>query len=258
MADVFTDMDKILKNEVVERHTFYQLKFFVLGSEPTVQAKLQCCLRELKARRLTLESISREVEDLRDHNALLGFEIERVEGEIATDDKGIDLLDRAAIDRFEQERDIELRGIRRRTQANQRQILELQKKFQYTSEECQFFITAFNQLNGEQELRSWDDLDVQKEYWNAKLDREFRTRLLLGQPLDSELVKAIERLHDDAPAKQAVLQLVQRQEAFNREHGLPATTFEVAGESNSGAERKAPGVMLWPDGVFESLTPSKA
>lgn len=221
MADIFTEMDKILSNEVMERHTFYQLKFFVLGAEPTIQAKLQCCLRELKSRRLQLESISREVEDLRDQNMLLQSEVDRIMEEEATDASGIVLTDETSVSRFEKDREIELRGIKRRINANARQIFELQRKFKYVSEECQFFVTAFNQLESEEKLKHWDDLEVQKEYWDAKLGAEFRTRLIVGQPLDSELVRAINELHDDSPTKQAVLQLMKKQEEFNRANGLP-------------------------------------
>lgn len=221
MADIFADMDKILLNDVVERHTFYQLKFFVLGAEPTVQAKLQCCLRELKSRRLQLEAISREVEDLRDQNTMLQLEVERITNEEPTDADGMDLADKASLERFERDREIELRGVKRRINANSRQLFELQRKFKFVSEECQFFVTAFGQLEAEEKLKPWDDLDVQKEYWDTKLGNELRTRIILGQPLDSELVRAINELHDDSKTKQTVLQLMQKQEEFNRANGLP-------------------------------------
>ncbi|MFX5126578.1 hypothetical protein ABTC57_19190, partial [Acinetobacter baumannii] len=39
--------------------------------------------------------------------------------------------------------------------------------------------------------------------------------------LDSELVRAINELHDDSKTKQTVLQLMQKQEEFNRANGLP-------------------------------------
>lgn len=239
MADIFADMDKILQNEIVERHTFYQLKFFVLGSEPTVQAKLQCCLRELKSRRLQLESLGREMDELSDQNIAFQSELDRIAAEKPTDDNGIDLLG-DAIERFEREREAELRGIRRRLSHNARQLAELQRKFKYVSEECQFFVTAFQQLEQEEKIKPWDDLEVQKEYWDSKLGQEFRTRLILGQPLDHELVKAIGQLHDDAPTKQAVLQLMHKQEEFNRQHGLPmpeATLAIEEGENEDAAPK---------------------
>lgn len=243
MADIFTEMDKILSNEVMERHTFYQLKFFVLGAEPTIQSKLQCCLRELKSRRLQLESISREVEDLRDQNLLLQSEVDRITNEDPTDSSGILLTDESLIESFEKEREIETRGIKRRINANARQIFELQRKFKYVSEECQFFVSAFNQLETEEKLKPWDDLEVQKEYWDAKLGAEFRTRLIVGQPLDCELVRAINELHDDSPTKQAVLQLMSKQEEFNRANGLPMPEASV----NFEEQEKGVKILTSPD-----------
>jgi len=221
MSDVFTEMDKVLQNEVVERHTFYQLKFFVLGAEPTTQAKLQCCLRELRSRRLNIAAMNREVEELQDQNQLFQMQLERIANETPTDSNGMELKDQDEIERFEKERQIELRSIQRKKTANEWSIFELQRKIRFIIEEVQFFVSAFHQLREQEPLKSWDSVDVQKEYWDAKLGREFKTRLILGQPLDSELVKAIEELHDGASTKQAILQLMERQEEFNRTHGLP-------------------------------------
>lgn len=255
MADILSDIDKVLQNEIVERHTFYQLKFFVLGSEPTIQAKLQCCLRELKSRRLQLESLGREMDELSDQNIAFQAEADRIAAEQPTDENGIDLLG-DAVEQFEQEREVELRGVRRRLSHNTRQLVELQRKFKYVTEECQFFVTAFRQLEQEEKIKPWDDLEVQKEYWDAKLGQEFRTRLILGQPLDHELVKAIGQLHDDAPTKQAVLQLMQKQEEFNRQHGLPMPEGTVAieqGVNEEAAQKGGLRPMQFPEGVLETL-----
>ena|ERR1022692_129025 len=227
MANVFDDMDKILQNEVVERHTYYQLKFFVVGSEPTNQSKMQCCLRELKTRRLSLENIQQEVEDLKDKTTILQMELEKVSIESATDERGIDLMEIDDIERFEKEREIEIRGLKRRIRANERQVSELGKKFKYITEECQFFVTAFRQVEEEEELKPWDSLEVQKEYWDAKLGKEFKSRIILGQPLDREIVKAIEQLHDDADTKQQVMQLIQKQNEFNKRHMIAETKVEI-------------------------------
>jgi len=221
MSDVFTDMDKILQNDVVERHTFYQLKFFVLGAEPTVQAKLQCCLRELRNRRLTIASLNREIEEVNDQNQLYHMELERIANETPADTNGVELTDQDDIERFEKERQLELRSIQRKKTANEWQAFEMQRKLRFIIEECQFFISAFHQLRAEEPLKNWDSVEVQKEYWDAKLGREFKTKLILGQPLDSELVKAIEELHDESNTKQAVAQLMRKQEEFNRINGLP-------------------------------------
>lgn len=228
MSDVFAEMEKILQNDTIERHTFYQLRFFVLGAEPTIQAKLQCCLRELRSRRMTIASVNREVEELNDQNQILTMQIEKIANEFPTDSGGIELTDQEDIERFEKERSLEMRGLMRKKTANEWQVFELQRKLRFLIEECQFFVSAFHQLRAEEPLKNWDSIEVQKEYWDAKLGHEFRTRLILGQPLDSELVKAIEELHDEAHTKKSIQQLMQQQEKFNRDNGIPMPEASVA------------------------------
>ena len=62
MSELMTAMDDLLKNEVVQRHSYFQLKYFLIGKEPTNQAKMWQCLRELKTRRQSLKAISLEIE----------------------------------------------------------------------------------------------------------------------------------------------------------------------------------------------------
>jgi prephenate dehydrogenase len=39
------------KHPLTGRHSYFQLKYFIVGKEPTPQAKIWQCLREMKARR---------------------------------------------------------------------------------------------------------------------------------------------------------------------------------------------------------------
>jgi hypothetical protein len=220
-TNIFADMDRLLyQNEVVERHTFYQLKFFVIGSEPTNQAKMQCCLRELKTRRLSLENIQRETEELKDQRTLLNFELDRIAIADPVDSQGIDLCEIEEVEQFEKEREIEIRGLKRKIKNNERQMYDLQRKFKYVLEECQFFVSAFNDINEKEAIKPWDDLTVQQEYLDAKFGKELRTRIILGQPLDHELVKAIEELHDEANTKKQVMQLIVQQQQLQKKFGL--------------------------------------
>ena len=54
------------RTRVSGRHTFYQLKHFVLGKEITTQAKLQKCLREIDARVSSVKSMILGVEEAED------------------------------------------------------------------------------------------------------------------------------------------------------------------------------------------------
>lgn len=209
MNNLIAEIDKILEQrEPIDRHTFFQFRHFLLENEPTIQAKMQCCLRELKSRRTSLDNINLEVEDLKDRNVLLEIDIDKTLTENNVDKFGIDLGGKE-LEIFKLEKDIELKQMSRKKFANDKQIKELQKKFNAIAEECQFFIEAFKQLNQTEELKPWDDLEVQKEYWNEKLGRDFRIMLLLRKPLDLELIKAVLNLHDDSSTKKQVLQLLE-------------------------------------------------
>lgn len=210
---VIKEMGDLLQNEVAERHSFYQLNQFLLGGEPTVQAKLWQALRELKTRQQSLNSLRMEIEELKDSQELVSIQRERLKAED---------LDNAVLPEFgtpvsnrekellKREREIELRRIDRQVAAKQKQIEGLYARFRYICEECQFLVEAFKSLERQEKLRPWDDPAVQQEIWNARLQGEFRRRLVCGQPLDAELLKAIESLHDEAPVKGQMFALLER------------------------------------------------
>ena len=47
--------------DLKERHSFFQLNHFIIGKEPTVQAKLWQCIREITARIENIESYKEEL-----------------------------------------------------------------------------------------------------------------------------------------------------------------------------------------------------
>lgn len=214
MKEIMEQVESILKTEAPDRHSFFQLKHFLLEAEPTTQAKLQACIRELKSRRTTLENISLEIDDLKDQNALLALQLEDFAEEPETD-----------FDRREAE--INKRILRRRMQKNDRQQVELHRKGRNLLEECQFFVEAFLQLQAVEPVKPWDDLDVQQEYWDAKIGNMLRMRAVLSQPLDEELVKAALALNDGSKAKAMTLALIDAQQQFAEKHGLPLPEAEV-------------------------------
>ena len=44
-------IENIIKNEIVDRHSYFQLKNFLVGKEPTLQSNLWRCVREIKIRK---------------------------------------------------------------------------------------------------------------------------------------------------------------------------------------------------------------
>lgn len=204
MNELMQQVDEILKNDAPDRHSFFQLRFFVVDAEPTLQGKFQACIRELKTRRQSMENMQLESHDLVDKSALLAIELERVL------DEEIEVND-AETARQKKQQDIEAKVLRRKILVNDRQLRELQKKIKFYGEECQFFVEYYNQLKEQDEVKQWDDVEVQKEYWDAKVGQTIHTRLLLGLPLDEELVKAALTLPDDSPVKKETKKLLETQ-----------------------------------------------
>ncbi len=52
-----------------------------------------------------------------------------------------------------------------------------------------------------EELKDFDDLDAQKDYWNHKLGEEINLRILMHQPIDTELAKTVLALPEDISIK---------------------------------------------------------
>lgn len=197
MQDVISEIEKLLKNACPKRHSFFQLKHFIVDTEPTNQAKLQVCLRELRTRCDSLKNISRECEEIADKNELASIEIERLDNA----EDAIFGMEQHADALQKREQAILIRQLKRKMEDNKQKIADLHETASYLNEECQFFIQAFNQLVAIEPLKVWDDLEVQKQYWDTKIGTMLKLRLILGLPLDEELIKSALSLHDESETR---------------------------------------------------------
>ena len=194
---LISDMDKSLEHEVSQRHSYFQLKYFLIGKEPTMQSKMWQCLRELKTRREGLESIKLELADLKDKLELLDIKSKRIERAL-TNGADMDELSR-------RENEIELRRIERQKTSlleSEKSILEREK---WTLEESRFFLETFKNLEKIEPLKHYDDLESQKQYWAAKLTQKLNLKLLSKQAMDTDLVETIMALPDDMEIKKQVV-----------------------------------------------------
>lgn len=203
--DVNTRMSQIqevLENaEFTTRSSFFQLQHFQINSQPTLQAKMWQCLRELKNKWNTIRQINIDKEELQDNISLAEIELERT--------KKQDPLDNYE----EKEKEIKLRKIGRRINAAKLSLEELNKKAKEELEEASFYLKAFKYLEEKEPLKPLDDPSAQREYWNEKLTQELNISLLVGllnRPVSMELVKTIFALNDDAPIKQELINIVRQ------------------------------------------------
>jgi hypothetical protein len=181
-------LDKL--NEVLEkvpenRHSFFQLNYFVIGKEVTNQSRMWQCLRELQARKEAIDNYTNEIEELKDQIELNELHHEKTKFE-------------------EKEWIIRCRQYERTKKRLNNTINQLEKKKQFAIQEAKFFLQTFQTINEVEPMKDFDDPEAQKEYWNEKISQQINLKLLLHQPLDTELVKTALALPDDLSIKKQI------------------------------------------------------
>lgn len=181
-----------------ERHTFFQLKHFVLGKELTTQAKLQKCIREVSARKRSLKSMILGLEDASDELKILDLKVLALEKK-----KPKESLDKEHLE-------IQKRKLGRKREMLLDSIEEMRQKIKETEEETEFFIKAFEQLEVIEPLKRHDDPDANAEFWNENFTQDLRLRLMLQKPIDLELVKCILALDAESPVRKEVVGILEQ------------------------------------------------
>lgn len=189
-------------SRICSRHTFYQLKHFVLGKELTTQAKMQKCLREVDARRGSMKSM------------ILGIDE-------AEDEARVIELKMALLEKKKEKNELhkEYKAIQRRKLARKKAMLldtiaDMKQKLLETEEETSFFLSAFRQLEKIEPLKRHDDPEANAQYWNENFAQELQLRLLLQKPLDLELVKCILAMDAESSTRKemiGILEQIQKQ-----------------------------------------------
>lgn len=185
------ELEEIIKKAHHPGPTFFQLFFFVIGKEPTAQAKLYKCIEEIKTRRKAIESACEQIDDLFDSVALHNIEI-----------KKMDALP-------EDERDIRVRQVKRKIKATEKHVDTLRENVEMWDKEIKFLKEIYEAIEAQCPLRDWAEFDVQFEYWNEKIAQEVRQRLIMNAPVDVELIKTAMALPDAAPIKKQLMEYVE-------------------------------------------------
>lgn len=200
---LLAEIEKVLENEPASRHSYFQLKYFLIGKEPTNQGKMWQCLRELKTRKESLDSLELEVEETKDRLELLDIKIERIKNP-GVSPFGIDGPDDLSeLDKREQV--IRLRQAERQKAAIKTSLENLAERKKWLQEESRFFLETFKSIQKIEPLKAFDDLDAQKQYWGEKLAQKLNLKMLTSNHLDSDLVETIVSLPDDVPLKKQTL-----------------------------------------------------
>jgi hypothetical protein len=210
----------INKAPVCSRHTFYQLKHFVLGKELTTQAKLQKCIREIDARKNSLKSMILSIEEAQDEVKILNLKIKLLEKKKTKNEL------------HKEYKVIQKRKLLRKKEALLDSINEMQQKFKETEEEISFFMSAFQQLELIEPLKRHDDPEANSQFWNENFAQELQLRLLLQKPLDLELVKCILALDPSSSTRKemiGILEQIQNQALIQQKKSMLSVKEKING-----------------------------
>ena len=198
-SEIYNQVLEVMgKNQISHRHTFYQLKHFVLGKEVTTQSKLQKCLREMDARRSASKSMAVGIEESEDDLKILGLKMQELDKK------------KTKSELHREYKTIQKRKLVRKQEALAETIQEMRKKLSETEEEMSFFLEAFRQLEQIEPLRRHDDPEANAQFWTENFAQELQLRMLLQKPLDLELVKCILSMHKESPTRKKMIGILEQ------------------------------------------------
>jgi len=189
------------RNSMPNRHTFFQLKHFILGKEVTTQAKLQKCIREIEARKNTIKSLILSIEESIDEIKILEIKEKLLEKK---KDKG---------ELHKEYKNIQKRKLNRKKTNILDSIYEMKRKLKETEEETEFFMIAYSQLEKVEPLKRHDDPESNAQFWNENFAQELQLRILLQKPLDLDLVKCILALDPESATRKEMIGILEQIQA---------------------------------------------
>jgi hypothetical protein len=195
--EFYEKLDKLSAKAPENRHSYYQLKYFILGKEPTIQAQLWQCLRQLQGKKENIDSIRLQIEDTKDDVQLLEIDHERLTADVET-----------CVGQSKLAADIRLRKSERKIRSLKESVNKLERKLEFETQEARFYIQAFEALEHVEPLKDFDDFDAQKEYWEAMIGQDLNLRLLLKQPISTDLIKTALSLHEKSEIKEQTTKLL--------------------------------------------------
>lgn len=196
---LYEKMEEVLKYVPESRHSYFQMKYFVIGKEPTTQAQMWQCLRELQSRKATIDGLTLSIEETKDQIELQ--DIEHAKELHVHCVSFFNLHSGLPQELKDREKAIKCRQNERKKQQLQLSLAQLEDNLKFAWQEAKFFLQMFEAIRRTEPLKSYDDLDAQKEYWNERIAQQINLKLLLQQPLDTELVNTALALHEDAPIR---------------------------------------------------------
>lgn len=190
-------LDLTNKYNLPNRHTFFQLKHFVIGKEITIQSKLQKCIKEIDARKDALRDMILSIEETEDDVKLIDLKIKSINKK------------KIKSNLHKEFKEINLNKLNRKKESLINNINSIKKRKIDCEEEIQFLMAMFCEIEKLEPVLPYDDLKTNIEFWNQNFSQELKLRILLQKPLDFELVKCILALNNDIPIKQELVKILE-------------------------------------------------
>ncbi len=195
--------EKILNSvDLKDRHSYFQLAHFILGKEPTIQAKLWQCVREINPRLDTLISLEKEIETFDENFKITEIKIKIIDSrinELSVNPSNEQNILKSEILKIKKKR------LERFLSSKEKTKEKILKKKRMVEEELSFFVKNFNELEKVEKIKNWDDFKLQSDIWSAKLGADLNLRFLLNLPTDIELCKTVLTLPENNPVKQQLV-----------------------------------------------------
>lgn len=205
MNELLDKIDEVCPEGRRKQHSYFQLQYFLIGKEPTIQARIQTCKQELLDRKEAIDSYLTSLEEALDKRRLEELRIEDIK----------ETKEDSPLGEIEQ---IQIRQSKRRIKAIEYEIENFKTMIRGKEDEANFLLGLFHKLCELEEPKDWDSLEVQAEYWNARLTKEIEAQLLLGRSPDAETFKTVMALPEGMPIKSVTDKLIkQGQDGLNKE-----------------------------------------
>lgn len=198
-TDLMTRAEEIMaKSFVPDRATYFQMKNFILGKEPTAQGQIWATIRAIEGKREEIDCLQDGIADQEDNIGMAEVHLDRIRS------------NQGGNDWEKREQVICLRKSERNLASLRKNLEKLKKKLGFVFDELKYYVAAYDALVGVVgEPRPMDDLEAQHNYWNQKLTEELNLSFLLKRPVSIDFVQTVLALDDSMPIKQQVLQILQ-------------------------------------------------
>lgn len=194
---MLSKIKEILDREiVVNRHSDFQIEKFIIGKELTPSARAWQCVRELKSRYESLLNLEMEMENVKDDIEIKKIEIEE---EKEKNNRKTPFL---------------IRKLQRSLVNLENNYAKLNENKKNYEDECAKIMEIFNMIDKNVDIKNWNDLAAQREYFENKFGNELNLDFLLGNAVNKELVRSILQLENSSKLRSNLLELIEKKKGL--------------------------------------------